>query len=202
MRTPLIVIGGKSRSGKTWLTAELHRRMSSAGGTAAVLCMDDYLGGPGYLEAVGVPVGSFPIERELALKFNYTRILGDVEALLSGSAIHPPVYDRERRRRRLEQAQEPLLPGGSLILEGTPALCMKELERFPSVRIYVEAAQAERRDLLMKDWMETKGLGREEAERLFCYRTEHEEPYIERGRATAGWWVTRLDLGYRVHEVI
>jgi uridine kinase len=195
-QSQLIVLGGKSRAGKTSLSKLIQEGLLRLGREVVVMCLDDYLGGPGYVKAVGQPNGSIPIEEELSLKFSYIRIEEDVGRLLAGEPVYLPVYSRKYRTRLQERADRPLIARQGLLVEGTPALALEALKAKPSTRIYLDADSKERETLLMRDWMESKGLPLAQAKILLRYRKEREEPFIATGRYSADFMVQRTGSAY------
>jgi uridine kinase len=193
--SPLVVIGGKSRSGKSTFSEKLAAIAISEGKSAAVVHIDAYLGGPGYTFAVEKPLGQLPISTELALKFAYSRIGADVSRLMQREPIRPPVYDRPTKRRTAEHG-DTIMPADVLIVEGTPALCVPDLLLLPSIRIYLIGDEQERERELMHDWMVVKGISQERAEALLRYRREHEERFIDESGTTAAYHFRRQNGTY------
>ena len=177
----LIIIGGMSRSGKTSLAHEIASSLAAF----QVLSLDNYLGGKGYQEVVRKPNGFYTIQQEMALKFNFIKIVSDVKALLAGRSIHISVYDRARRMPAAKPISMRLKDSERLIVEGTPALAIAQLISLPSFKIYLRASIEERKTALFHDWTTVKKLSIEQAKALFSYRREFEEPFIHSTRYSA-----------------
>lgn len=145
----LILIGGGSSSGKSFLTKEVIRRIG--GENITHLTLDDY-----YKDQ-----SSMSMEERLKVNYDHPRAFDwklmreQVACLKQGKSIEKPVYDFVERNR--SQKVEIVKPEKLIVIEGIMALVDKQLRQMGDLRVFISAS-AERRFLrrLIRD-SETRG---------------------------------------------
>ena len=145
----LILIGGGSSSGKSFLTQEVIRRLGGEGITH--LTLDDY-----YKDQ-----SSMTTEERRKVNYDHPRAFDwklmreQVASLKQGKTIAKPVYDFVERTR--SDKVDIVKPDKLIVIEGIMALVDKQLRQMGDLRVFISAS-AERRFLrrLIRD-SETRG---------------------------------------------
>lgn len=167
----IILVGGCSRSGKTTLSNELHRRFSDMAVNAVSLNLDAWL--------IGVDErkpNSTVVER-----YEMSEIIIAVDALLAGETIYPPVYDSVSRKRLMDQAGSPLMINrGVLLIEGVIALCYEALLLKSHSRIFVNIPDVPRIKRLLQFYRDVKNLPRSSYKDIILARESEEVPFIKK----------------------
>lgn len=134
----LILIGGGSSSGKSYLTKKV---IAEVGGEKIThLTLDDYYKDQSAMSA----------EERLKVNYDHPRAFDwklmreQVAALKRGEAIKKPVYDFVERTR--SDKIEEIAPRELIVIEGIMALVDKELRQMGDLRVFISAS-AERRFL-------------------------------------------------------
>jgi len=175
----LVLIGGLARSGKSTASIALRRLLQGRGSTR-MFALDRWLKsaddrGEGVLGRYDLSAAAEAIAPWLE----------------GGSAkIQAPFYDRFRRLS---------LPGGActlsadetLLLEGVPALLHEWPTSRPVVRVWIEAAEPERRARVEADLVARELATEHQAMKVSQLRDIDETPFILESAATADW---RIDL--------
>ena len=134
----LILIGGGSNSGKSYLTQKVIDEVGSEQITH--LTLDDY-----YKDQ-----SAMSMEERLKVNYDHPRAFDwklmreQVAALKKGEAISKPVYDFVERTR--SNKIETIEPKKLVVIEGIMALVDKELRQMGDLRVFISAS-AERRFL-------------------------------------------------------
>lgn len=172
----LVLIGGCSQSGKSWLAERLAERIRAAGPTCLVVGLDAWV-----VSLENRKLGSTVLER-----YECPAIVAAVRRLLSGWPVHPPVYDPASRRRVRERADEALvIDSGILVGEGVIALTLPELRRWSRVRVFVAVPDEVRHARLRRLYCEVKGLDERATDEIIEAREAEEVAMIARTRAFA-----------------
>ncbi|OGV71877.1 MAG: hypothetical protein A3B82_01255 [Methylophilales bacterium RIFCSPHIGHO2_02_FULL_57_10] len=171
----VVLIGGCSRAGKTWLSDAVCARMESLGVAARRVPLDAWL----------IGVDRRPSVSTVLERYEGPRIVEAVRALTEGRPVSPPMYDPATRRRIAEEAAAPLhFASGMLLVDGVIALALPGLRRLAAARIYVSAPDPVRLERLRAFCRDVKGLG-DEAESVIRAREAEEVPFIKRTRRWA-----------------
>lgn len=134
----LILIGGGSSSGKSYLTKKVIAEVGEAQITH--LTLDDY-----YKDQ-----SSMSKEERLKVNYDHPRAFDwklmreQVAALKRGESIAKPIYDFVERTRSAKI--ETIVPKKLIVIEGIMALVDKELRQMGDLRVFISAS-AERRFL-------------------------------------------------------
>lgn len=170
----VVLVGGCSRAGKTWLSDAVCARMESLGVSALRVPLDAWL----------IGVDRRPSVSTVLERYEGPRIVEAVRALAEGRPVSPPVYDPATRRRIAEEAAAPLhFASGMLVVDGVIALALPGLRSLAAARIYVSAPDSVRLERVRTFYRDMKGL-RDEAEAVIRAREGEEVPFIKR---TRGW---------------
>lgn len=171
----LILIGGCSRTGKSWLAHAVSERLAAAGVPCLILGLDAWL-----VSLEKRPVGSQVIKR-----YDCAAIERDATELLRGWPINPPVYDPRTRQRVSEASSEPVrIVRGIVIVEGVIALALPHLREEAALKVYVTVEDSTRWARLLSFYCDVKGVELSEAERILREREVEEVPFV---RATRAW---------------
>ncbi len=134
----LILIGGGSSSGKSYLTKKVIEEVGE--GQITHLTLDDY-----YKDQSAMSVSErLKVNYDHPRAFDWKLMREQVAALKKGEAISKPVYDFVERTR--SGKIETILPKKLVVIEGIMALVDKELRSMGDLRVFISAS-AERRFL-------------------------------------------------------
>ncbi len=134
----LILIGGGSSSGKSYLTKKVIEEVGE--GQITHLTLDDY-----YKDQSAMSVNErLKVNYDHPRAFDWKLMREQVAALKKGDAISKPVYDFVERTR--SGKIETILPKKLVVIEGIMALVDKELRSMGDLRVFISAS-AERRFL-------------------------------------------------------
>ncbi len=134
----IILIGGGSSSGKSFLTREVLSRLGEGGITH--LTLDDY-----YKDQT-----SMSMEERLKVNYDHPRAFDwklmreQVAELKQGKTVQKPIYDFVERNR--SKKSETIIPQKLIVIEGIMALVDRQLREMGDLRVFISAS-AERRFL-------------------------------------------------------
>ncbi len=134
----LILIGGGSSSGKSYLTKKVIEEVGE--GQITHLTLDDY-----YKDQSAMSMDErLKVNYDHPRAFDWKLMREQVAALKKGEAISKPIYDFVERTRsnKIEMIQ----PKKLIVIEGIMALVDKELRSMGDLRVFISAS-AERRFL-------------------------------------------------------
>lgn len=172
----VVLIGGCSQSGKTWLANRLATGVKAAGWDALVVGLDAWI----------VSIEKRRPHSSVLERYDCAAIIREFSELLRGRPIRPPVYDPVSRRRICERGEPPLRIGsGVLLAEGVIALALPELRRSSKLNIFVTVPDGVRRARLRRLYRHVKGLDERTAESIISARELEEVALIAQTRALA-----------------
>lgn len=176
----VVLVGGKSRAGKSTFSAILGRAFRRSGVEARHLQLDHWIQSK-ELRGDGGGVRD---------RFRYDDIVSVVERLLSGERVEFERYDAIRRGASGVRQTMQLSGDEFLIVDGVPALDIPRLRDLAARSVYVEVDEDTRRRRF-HDFYSAKGLGPDEAASLYARRERDESGVVEMSSAFAH---TRIDL--------
>ncbi len=167
----LILIGGCSRSGKTTLSNKLSAHFNESGIDTLVVGLDSWL----------IGINERKPDSTVIERYEMQRINSDLEVLLNGGIVTPPVYDPVSRKRVAEKAEKSLMiKTGIVIIEGVVALCDPGLIAKKGVSVFVRAPHLTRIKRLLDFYGRVKKIPREEYKQIIRKREKEEVPFIDR----------------------
>ena len=171
----LVLIGGCSQAGKSWLAEAVRDRLTDVDTPCLIVRLDAWLIGLDQRRP-----GSCVMER-----YDCAAIQRDINSLLQGRPIYPPVYDARTRQRMGEASSVPIqIVRGVLIVEGVIALALPRLREKAALKIFVSVEDSTRWARLLSFYGDFKGVGQSEAERILRGREMEEAPFV---RTTQVW---------------
>lgn len=171
----LVLIGGCSRVGKSWLARMLSGWVETEGVASLVVELDSWI------VSVEKRRGSRVTER-----YDCAAIVRAVEDLLRGRPTYPPVYDVRSRRRVSDARPTPVQAASGLILaEGTIALALPRLREMATCKIYVSVPDWIRQERLWSFYRDVKQVVAGEAMEILREREAEEVPFVRSTRAYA-----------------
>ncbi|MGY3494944.1 HAD-IIIA family hydrolase [Bradyrhizobium sp. USDA 4502] len=170
-----VMVGGLARQGKSSFASALKYVLQARDKSAEILSLDGFL----REERARLPgvLGRYDLLAVQSLLRPW--LLGSAQA-----AIPVPIYDRFVRGPSTVHLQLSLQPNTILIVEGVPALHMSVTTDRPVLRIFVDGAEEERKERVIRDLM-WRGHSFSAAETIYRNRLDDEIPIIlsERDRA-------------------
>ena len=165
----LVLIGGCSQAGKSWLAEAIKDYLTGVGMPSSIVGLDAWL--------IGVDQrrpGSCVMER-----YDCANIQRDISLLFQGQVIYPPAYDSRTRRRVREASLEPIqVVGGVLIVEGVIALALTYLREKATLKIFVNVEDSTRWTRLQSFYCDFKGVDQGEAGLILHKREMEEVPFV------------------------
>ena len=146
----VILIGGGSASGKTYVLNEVLKRMPQE--KVAHISLDDY-----YKD-----FSVLPMEERAKVNFDHPKAFDwklmneQLSALKNGKAIEKPIYDFTIHGRKKET--EIVEPKDIIIIEGIMALVNKDLRSLGDLKVFINASRERR--LVRRIARDTKERGR------------------------------------------
>lgn len=172
----LVLIGGCSRSGKSYLAGQLKKLLEESGFNVIIAKLDAWLVGKERRRP-----GSNVLQR-----YETERIVSSITDLLNGVPVCPPVYDVGTRERLAEEQDSPLqITTGIVILEGVVALAIPELLGRASFRVFVDVPDTVRRERLAGFYLNLKNVPQDEFLAMMDERENEEVPFIKSSRWNA-----------------
>jgi len=171
----LVLIGGCSQAGKSWLAEAVKDRLAEVDTPCLIVGLDAWLMG----------LDQRRPESCVMERYDCAPIQRDINLLLQGRPIYPPVYDARTRRRVSESSSVPIqIVQGVLIVEGGIALALPRLREKAALKVFVSVEDSTRWTRLLSFYCDFKGVGQSEAERILHQREMEEVPFV---RATQVW---------------
>lgn len=134
----IILVGGGSSSGKSFVTQEVLKNVGEENVTR--MTMDDY-----YLDQADIPlVDRYKVNYDHPKAFDWPLMRKQIRALKEGLPIEKPVYDFVHLTR--SNQIEVVAPKKVIIVEGIMALVDKQVRNLGDLRVFIQAG-AERRFL-------------------------------------------------------
>lgn len=165
----LLLIGGYSRSGKTFLSRHLSNTLSERGIFNIILSLDAWI----------VSLEKRKQGWTVMDRYERSKIAESVSELLLGHKIFPPVYHPPSRKRVSERSEAPIeIKRGIVIAEGVVALSLNGLLDRALLKIFVDLPESDRILRLKKYYIEEKMMNEEEAKNIAIERELDEIPLV------------------------
>lgn len=127
----IILVGGGSSSGKSYITTEVVKRMNVDDVTRITL--DDY-----YKDLTSMPMEErVKVNYDHPKAFDWKLMRAQIRALKNDETIEKPIYDFTVHNRKLET--ETIVPKKLVIVEGIMALVDKQLREIGDMRVFITA---------------------------------------------------------------
>lgn len=134
----LILVGGGSSSGKSYITSEVMKRLGDQ--DIVRLTMDDY-----YKDQADIPLEErYKVNYDHPKAFDWPLMRRQLKDLKDGKAIQKPIYDFVTLTRT--DKVETIEPKKVIVVEGIMALVDKEIRKLGDIKVFITAS-AERRFL-------------------------------------------------------
>ncbi len=145
----VILVGGGSASGKSYVTREVISRVGRE--HISRITIDDY-----YKDQTNIPMEErVKVNYDHPKAFDWQLIRTQIQALKEGKSIEKPIYDFTIHNRKKET--ETIVPGDLIVVEGIMALVDKKLRELGDLKVFIYASH-ERRFLrrIIRDHQERK----------------------------------------------
>ncbi|MBA3037994.1 MAG: hypothetical protein FP814_16085, partial [Desulfobacterium sp.] len=169
-----VLIGGCSRSGKTGLAQKLQSEIKRNNINCLIVCLDNWLKG------IDERDGSETVRE----RYNYNKIIKDLEDLRNGIKINPPLYNPMTRMVTNNENQL-FIDEGICIIDGAVALDIDELRHLSDLNIFVDIPDDLRKERLMQFYSGYKKCPGDECKRIISSREIDEVPIIKKTRSYA-----------------
>ena len=134
----LILVGGGSSSGKSYVTAAVIKRIGEENITRVT--MDDY-----YKDQSDMPLQDrYAVNYDHPKAFDWPLMRKQIQALKDGKTIEKPIYDFVQLTR--SDKTETIVPKKVIVVEGIMALVDGQMRELGDLRVFISAS-AERRFL-------------------------------------------------------
>lgn len=134
----LILVGGGSSSGKSYITSEVMKRLGDQ--DIVRLTMDDY-----YKDQADIPLEErYKVNYDHPKAFDWPLMRKQLRDLKDGKPIQKPIYDFVTLTRT--DKVEAISPKKVIVVEGIMALVDKEIRKLGDIKVFITAS-AERRFL-------------------------------------------------------
>ena len=134
----IILVGGGSSSGKSYVTAAVIKRVGEENITR--ITMDDY-----YKDQSGIPLQQrYSVNYDHPKAFDWPLMRRQIQALKEGKTIQKPIYDFVTLTR--SGKVEEIVPKKVIVVEGIMALVDAEIRKLGDLKVFISAS-AERRFL-------------------------------------------------------
>ena len=134
----LILVGGGSSSGKSYITSEVMKRLGDQ--DIVRLTMDDY-----YKDQADIPLEErYKVNYDHPKAFDWPLMRKQLKELKEGRSIEKPIYDFVTLTRT--DKVETIEPKKVIVVEGIMALVDKEIRKLGDIKVFITAS-AERRFL-------------------------------------------------------
>lgn len=186
LNKPLIVlVGGCSRTGKTFLVSKLIENIISSGINTTVVNLDSWL----------VSLDNRKKNSSVLERYEIPSIISAIKKVRQGEVIYPPVYDAVSRKRIADSGGASIsIKDGILFVEGVVALAIKELVENATFRIFVDTPDKLRKQRLMDFYSDIKRVDRKEYEKIIKKREKEEVPFIKKTAVNADIVFSGLEL--------
>lgn len=132
----LILIGGGSSSGKSYITSEVLKRLG--GENIVRLTMDDY-----YKDQSDMPLEErYKVNYDHPKAFDWPLMRRQLRDLKEGKPIQKPIYDFVKLTRSGQF--EEIAPKKVILVEGIMALVDREIRRLGDMKIFISASSERR----------------------------------------------------------
>jgi uridine kinase len=166
----LVLIGGCSRVGKSWLVCRLKEELCRHRIDCLSICLDAWI-----VSNEKRKTSSTVVER-----YESGRAVAAIDSILHGEIVSIPVYDSVKRMRVSEDGEiiRPL-KSGIILVEGVVALAINKLADAADVKIYVAIDDDLRKRRLLEFYREFKGFTQEAANQIIGEREAEEVAFVK-----------------------
>ncbi|MHA2237373.1 MAG: hypothetical protein ACXAB2_03260 [Candidatus Hodarchaeales archaeon] len=172
----LVLIGGCSRTGKTYLTEKLRSELKRYKINSIVIKLDNWL--LGINERSG--------KETVRERFNYFEIRDSIKRIMKGEKIFSPIYDPKTRLvARENRSQFTQIKDGICFVDGVVALDIPELRTISDFKIYTQLNDELRKERLMEFYCTYKKCSPIESKEIIESRELEEVPIIKQTRRYA-----------------
>ena len=172
----IILIGGCSRSGKSYISNYIEYKLNQCEIKTQVICLDSWLLSINQRKLDSTVMGRYDVEN---IKFS-------IGELLKGKTIFPPIYEPLSRLRICDGHNNPLQINDELIIiEGVIALAIPELLELSSFNIFINIPDNVRIKRLSKFYLEEKKISDQEFKMIMELRELEETPFIKSTKINA-----------------
>ena len=173
-QSPLIIcIAGLARSGKSTFVKLLLQTLQGKDITAQVLSLDSWL----------IGINERKDNMTIRQRYRYDEICRDIIKLIKHEEISKKIYD-PYSRSIINGGRLTLNSSGCLIIDGVPALDIKDLREMSNYKIYIEVDEDIRKKRFF-NFYRWKDLHDEEIECLYQKRLIDEVPFVEESKQYA-----------------
>lgn len=128
----IILIGGGSASGKTFVSKKIIEELESDNVTR--ISIDDY-----YKDLTNIPIEKrAKINYDSPSAFDWPLLAEHISELKKGNSINKPIYDFTIHNRKEET--ELIFPRKIIIIEGIMALVKKEIRELGDAKVFIKAS--------------------------------------------------------------
>lgn len=128
----IILIGGGSASGKTFVSKKIIEELGSDNVTR--ISIDDY-----YKDLTNIPIEKrAKINYDSPSAFDWPLLAEHISELKKGNSINKPIYDFTIHNRKEET--ELIFPRKIIIIEGIMALVKKEIRELGDAKVFIKAS--------------------------------------------------------------
>ncbi len=132
----IILVGGGSSSGKTYLTGAVTKALGED--KVTLLTLDDY-----YKDQADIPLEErYKVNYDHPNAFDWRLMRAQLKSLKEGKPIEKPIYDFTRLTR--SDKTEVIVPKDLIVVEGIMALVDKQLRDLGDVRVFIQASSERR----------------------------------------------------------
>ena len=172
----LVCIGGCSRSGKTTFANTLKTELNRRDIDCIIISLDNWLLG----------VNERRGNENVRGRYNYQKIVENIDIIIKGGTIYPPIYDPKSRLITRKKSNDGLsIHKGVCIIDGVVALDIEGLRNISDYNIFVDIEDEIRKKRLLEFYTDFKGCTLEESEDIICSREFDEVPIIKKTKIYA-----------------
>lgn len=172
----IILIGGLSRSGKSFVANEVSNLLNEKGYKSIIVKLDWWL----------IGVDKRETDSTVLSRYDIGEIENSIIQLMQGKPIYHPLYDPIKRKRIKDQCDESVqIENGIIIIDGVVALAIPNLLKMAYLKIYVDISNELRMKRLSEFYLEYKNITKNEFEELLNRREKEEVPYIKKTKKNA-----------------
>jgi len=172
----IILIGGLSRSGKSYIAKEVSNELNNKGYQNIIINLDWWL----------ISVDERKPDSNVLDRYEVDKIEHSIIHLIQGKTVFHPVYDQIKRRRIKEKCDEFIqIKKEIIIIEGIIALAIPNLLKMACLKIYVDISEELRLKRLSEFYLEYKKITVHEFDKLLNDRNLEEVPFIKKKKDNA-----------------
>lgn len=175
-KSNLLLIGGCSRSGKSYIANEIKEILTRKGIDTIILELDAWL-----ISKENRRPASTVLER-----YEIGNIINSIRDLQKGYSISPPLYDAITRRRiKGKNDKSVQQKNGIIIVDGVITLAIPELLDQATIKIFINIPDTLRKKRLAEFYLDYKKVSKNEFDMIFNEREKEEVPFIKSTKRNA-----------------